>query len=118
MPVTFNGKVYDYPQWADDNGNGELPKGSVLAYSDSRGQFIPAAFCEDYKDNEAIIIVGHEPDWKTLEGPNQDWYWDEWNIVQNSTYLYAKLSGILYTIHQDGDCWFIPMVERVEEKAE
>jgi hypothetical protein len=78
-----------------------------LYLSDARGVYIPRDFANDTKPE---CISGIESD--TLDilkaGPDHEQYWDAWQEVLDGATLTDPVTGVAYTVYQDGDCWLIP----------
>lgn len=84
----------------------ELPDGALLYLSDSRGVFIPQAFCEQTK-RECVRGVA-DADWQTcLAGPDGEWYWEAWESILGGAIVTAPDTGQTYCVYQDGDCWLL-----------
>jgi photosystem II stability/assembly factor-like uncharacterized protein len=101
-----DGRRYSWPEW--DSERDELPDGSLLFLSDSRGIYIPQNFAEsvDFTNTAGI----RPEDWSTLEaGPDHEWYWEAWAAVCDNGTVRDSKSGTVYGIWQDGDCWLIPL---------
>jgi hypothetical protein len=78
-----------------------------LFLSDARGVYIPRDFATSVK-RDCVSGVSEE-DWATLEaGPDNEWYWEAWTDVLDQAVLTDPVSGVKYTVYQDGDCWLIP----------
>lgn len=81
---------------------------TMLYLSDARGQYIPRDFAQQ-TIRECVTGVD-QTDWDTLlAGPDHEWYWEAWNSVCNDAIVTDPKSGQAYRIHQDGDCWLIPV---------
>lgn len=78
----------------------------ILFLSDARGIYIPRDFADDIR-HELVENVDEET-WETLSNPDHEWYWDAWQDVCDSAII-TDDDGIKWTIHQDGDCWLIPV---------
>lgn len=78
-----------------------------LFLSDSRGVYIPRDFAKSIKRD---CVKNVSPDeWQTLEaGPDADSYWDVWSDVLDFAEITDPVTGVVYTLHQDGDLWLIP----------
>jgi len=77
-----------------------------LWLSDSLGQYIPRDFTTTL-DRVRVAEVDDE-DWMALEaGPDHEHYWDAWLEVERKALI--VLDDGVYRIHQEGDCWLIPV---------
>lgn len=58
-------------------------KDDVLVWLDSgRGQYLPKAFAECWKDRDATVKGVHSEDWQILEkGPEHEHYWEAFDSV-------------------------------------
>jgi hypothetical protein len=85
-----------------------MPAGSILLLSDARGVYIPRDFINEVRP-ECLSGV-KEGDRMILEkGPDHEWYWEAWDAVLNDARVTDHSTGIVYTVHQDGDCWLVPV---------
>jgi hypothetical protein len=108
MSYSHKGKRYDMPDW--DSERGDMPDGSLLFLSDSRGVYIPQHFAESVDfDNTSGIDPA---DWAEMAaGPDNEWYWEAWHAVCDNGTVRDSKTGKVYAIYQDGDCWLIPLDE-------
>ena len=103
------GKAYNYPEF--DPERDDLPDGSLLFLSDSRGVYIPQNFAQSV-DFANVDNVG-PADWAEIErGPECEWYWEAWRAVCDNAAVRNPNTGAVYAIYQEGDCWLIPLAER------
>jgi hypothetical protein len=85
----------------------DLPESAILFADSARGVFIPQHFAESVR-RDCVTGVSAE-DWAILEsGPDTESYWDVWCDVESRAVVTAPLSGIAYTLYQDGDLWLVP----------
>jgi len=85
-----------------------LPENSLLYADSNRGVYIPQHFAESVV-RDAVRGVS-ERDWRTLEaGPDEEWYWETWNRVEQNAILTEPGTGIEFYLYQDGDLWLIPV---------
>lgn len=93
-----------------------------LFLSDARGQYIPRDFalsikreCLEGVDPADLDYLARGPggclddddslaDGETVRG---EWYWDTWQTVCDNAVVTDPLSGVVYTVYQDGDCWLV-----------
>lgn len=95
------GNLADYPM------EGAMSKPEPqLFLSDARGIYIPRDFSESVR-HECVTGVSDE-DWKILEDPDHEHYWEVWSDVCDHAVVTDPASGVKYRVHQDGDCWLIP----------
>lgn len=82
---------------------------TLLWLNDARGQYIPRDFANSFADRAKSVAGVSDEDWAILEaGPDHELYWDTWSDVEQN----AKITddkGVQYTVHQDGDCWLVPV---------
>ena len=80
----------------------------LLWLSDSRGIYIPRDFANSFADRAKSVSGVSDHDWAVLEdGPNYEWYWSAWdNVCSNAV---VTIDGVKYFVHQDGDCWLVPV---------
>lgn len=77
--------------------------GVQLLLSDSRGIYIPRDFAESFDLNQWHI---DEKYMERLSSPDDDFYWDNWELVLNNAYSIDK-NGNKWNLWQDGDLWTI-----------
>jgi hypothetical protein len=81
----------------------------ILWLSDARGQYIPRDFARSFSDRATQVTGVSDEDWKLLEaGPEEELYWDAWDCVTADAVITDNI-GVKYRIHQDGDCWLVPV---------
>lgn len=81
----------------------------LLWLSDSRGVYIPRDFAQSFANRAKSVTGVSAEDWLILEaGPENEQYWDTWDEVI-SLAIITDENGNKYTIHQDGDCWLVPV---------
>lgn len=89
----------------------------TLALSDARGVYIPQHFVEGF----SLEAWGLSPDsWavqQCLAGPESEGYWDAWDELLR-TAKHVDGNGIEWTLHQDGDLWFVALDWMTEEEKE
>lgn len=79
----------------------------LLFLSDARGVYIPRDFALSVK-RDCVANVDAEQ-WAILEaGPDHEHYWDVWSEVCDDATVTDPDTGIVYAVHQDGDCWLVP----------
>ena len=85
-----------------------------LLITDSAGQYIPQIWYEKcyldvhWSSNNGWGWIG-VPKWtrSIIEaGPEHEEYWDAWESILNST-KYIAASGLIWTLHLDGDLWAV-----------
>jgi len=75
----------------------------VHLLSDARGIYMPRDFAESFD----LIEWGLYEDYTfILSNPDDDSYWDEWQIVLDSA-KYIDKDGNEFRLYQDGDLWAI-----------
>jgi hypothetical protein len=84
----------------------------ILWFADTRGVNIPRefafAFHRKHKDVEHTEGVTTEQFYILEEGPTHDDYWETWYDVLRDCRVVDR-AGNKYTLHHDGDLWFIPI---------
>lgn len=80
----------------------------LLYLSDARGVYIPRDFATETRRD---CISGLSDDVLPIlaAGPDHECYWDAWTVAENNAHVTDPKTGIVYTIHHDGDCWLIPV---------
>lgn len=87
--------------------------GVQLLLSDSRGVYIPRDFVECFNMQQWHIESKYI---ERLSSPDNEWYWDNWDVVLNNAYSIDK-NGNKWHLWQDGDLWAIcPVLMTEEEK--
>jgi hypothetical protein len=87
---------------------------ALLWFSDARGIYIPrdfaSEFCRKHRDGGRGYVEGVTPEQFAIleEGPTCDDYWGTWDDVCRDARVVDR-AGNKYTLHQDGDLWFIPV---------
>jgi hypothetical protein len=82
---------------------------TMLWLSDERGVYIPRDFANSFADRAKSVSGVSDEDWAILEaGPDNELYWDCWSDVEQNARI-TDDSGVVYFVHQDGDCWLIPV---------
>jgi hypothetical protein len=90
----------------------------MLWLSDSRGIYIPRDFARSFANRAANVTGVDDETWAILEsGPDNELYWEAWDDVVNECRV-KNDKGIVYTVHQDGDCWLIPDGMEWDEESE
>lgn len=75
----------------------------ILLADGSRGIYIPQFFAQHFMEGENADLAGRQT---LLEGPDHPEYWDTWaDVVDNWE---CEFSGVMYTLHEDGDLWAVP----------
>lgn len=84
--------------------------GLELLYSDSRGIYIPHAFCT-YEGQPAYehlarwgLTEENQKHWIDACNPDSEWYWDAWEYILNNA-KFKHTNGYTYCLLQDGDLW-------------
>lgn len=86
----------EYERLSDD--------GILHLLDSSRGICIPQVFANDYFPNEWDI---DSEDVTVLQnGPDDEEYWDTWDIVLNNASLTDR-DGNVWRLYQDGDLWAV-----------
>jgi len=81
----------------------------MLWLSDTRGINIPRDFACSFINRDKDINGVDAEQWSILEaGPEHDQYWDVWHEVCERAII-TDLDHNQYRIHQEGDCWLIPV---------
>lgn len=89
----------------------------ILFLSDARGVYIPRDFANEVK-RECVANVSDDI-WPVLEaGPDHEWYWDAWTIVESNAVVTDPATDIKYRVYQDGDCWLLPEGMTVNDAGE
>jgi hypothetical protein len=90
----------------------------LLWLSDARGVYIPRDFANSFVDRAKHVTGVSDEDWAILEaGPDHEQYWDAWCDVCDNAEITDK-HGVKFRIHQDGDCWLIPVGMEFSEKED
>jgi len=86
------------------------PKPDILPWlNDARGIYIPRDFAKSFADRGKSVQGVSAEDWEILDaGPDHYHYWDAWEDVLNNATVTDHVTGITYTLHQDGDLWLVP----------
>ena len=79
----------------------------MLYLSDARGIYIPRDFARDTK-RDCISGVDAADLELLARGPDEEWYWDAWASVLDNARVTDPVSGVVYRVDQDGDCWLVP----------
>ena len=88
--------------------------GIQLLLSDSRGIYIPQNFYQDFLNFKTWGLL--KSDFKALRNPENESYWDNWELVLNNA-KHTDKQGNVWTLWQDGDLWAIcPDLMTDEEK--
>lgn len=88
--------------------------GIQLLLSDARGIYIPRDFAECFDVKEWGIDSKYV---SRLSSPNNEWYWDNWDVVLNNA-KHTDKKGNVWQLWQDGDLWAICLeLMTDEEKA-
>lgn len=89
----------------------------ILLLSDSRGVYIPRDFAREVKRE---CVSGLAPDVLPIleAGPDHECYWDAWTIAESNARVTDPTTGVVYTVHHDGDCWLIPAGMEWSEETE
>lgn len=87
---------------------------AILYADESRGVYIPKHFADSI-NLDVCRLSGFAPvsiD-ECLEickaGPNNEWYWDAWDDLQNWLVITNKETGKSWRLYQDGDLWVVPV---------
>lgn len=84
-----------------------------ILLSDARGIFIPRDFFEGF-DLDLWNLGNY--DLKALSDPENENYWDTWEIVLNNAHF--NIEGKVYTLYQDGDLFAICYDEMTDIEKE
>ena len=76
----------------------------ILILDSRHGQYIPKLFIDECLHNNWNI--SDYCDIETLQNPDNDGYWQEWETVLNNAY-YVDKNGVKWSLHQDGNLWAI-----------
>ena len=72
-----------------------------------------------FEDRAKQVYGVTDEDWAILEaGPDHASYWDAWAEVEAKALITHSVTKINYTIHQDGDCWLIPVGMEWDDETE
>ena len=77
--------------------------GVQLLLSDARGVYIPRDFCQNFDLDKWHVDQKYT---HLLSSPNNEWYWDYWDVVCSVAYFVDEL-GNKWELYQDGDLWAI-----------
>jgi hypothetical protein len=89
----------------------------LLWLNDSRGRYIPRDFAQCFVDRAKSVQGVTDEQWAILEDPEHESYWEAWfEVTDNARVTDEK--GVVYTLHQDGDLWLIPVGMEWDEKAD
>jgi hypothetical protein len=80
---------------------------TIFFLSDARGIYIPRDFANGIKP-ECLSGATAEDVAILKNGPDDLCYWDAWDAVLESARV-TEDNGTVYTLHQDGDLWLIPV---------
>ena len=81
----------------------------ICFITDAMGIYLPKNFVDLLKDCKSQVEGVKEDIWKILEaGPYEEHYWDAWEEVERNA-IVSDVAGNKYRVHQDGDCWLIPV---------
>ena len=84
----------------------------LLWFADGRGINIPMNFASDFsrKHHDSAHVEGVTREQFAIleEGPTHDDYWGTWDDILRDARVVDR-TGNKYTLHQDGDLWFIPV---------
>ena len=72
-----------------------------ILLNDSHGQYIPQKFYTQFDLKKWHI----EGDFSQLNNPDNEFYWDDWNIILNNAY--CESNGKKWHLYQDGDLFAI-----------
>ena len=78
--------------------------GIQLLLSDSRGIYIPQNFYQDFLNFKTWGLL--KSDFKALRNPDNEYYWDNWELVLNNA-KHTDKDGNVWHLWQDGDLWAI-----------
>jgi len=82
---------------------------TMLWLSEARGIYIPQHFANSFANRDQAVRGVSAEDWAILEaGPDHEYYWDTWTDVCDRAIVTDDV-GTQYRVHQDGDCWLIPV---------
>ena len=79
----------------------------ILYLDDNRGQYIPRDFAIETK-RECISGVDPEDLDYLAKGPDQEWYWDVWNDVEQNAIVTDPDSKVRYRVIQNGAVFLVP----------
>ena len=81
----------------------DVMNGIQLLLSDARGVYIPRDFIDNFNLDKWHIDTKYA---HLLSSPDNDWYWDYWDVVLCVAYFVDEL-GNKWGLYQDGDLWAI-----------
>ena len=77
--------------------------GISLLLSDARGVYIPRDFVANFDLDKWHVDMKYV---HLLSGPDNEWYWDYWDVVCSIAYFVDEL-GNKWILLQDGDLWAV-----------
>ena len=89
--------------------------GIQLLLSDARGVYIPRDFVTGFDLTKWVGIS--ENDAKDCENPENDYYWDSWEIILNNA-RHTDENGNVWRLMQDGDLWAYCIELMTDEEKE
>jgi hypothetical protein len=92
-----------------------MPK--IFWIDNSLGIYIPKAFARSFASRDTEVTGVSAAEWAALDaGPDHPEYWDAWaDVLDNAR---VKLDDKEYFVHQEGDCWLVPVGGEGEEEEE
>jgi len=75
------------------------------------GRYIPQLFIESYSD---MLQGMSDEDIQTLHDPDNEWYWDAWDMLLNTCTIVDK-NGREWCLHHDGDLFAYHSLTAAEE---
>lgn len=79
----------------------------ILYLDDHRGVYIPRDSAVETK-RECISGVSQEDLDCLAKGPDQEWYWDTWNDVEQNAIITDPNNNVRYRIIQNGAVFLVP----------
>lgn len=79
----------------------------ILYLDDNRGVYIPRDFALE-TIRECVSGVDKDDLDYLAKGPDQEWYWDVWNTVEQNAVVTDPDTGKRYTIVQNGAVFLVP----------
>jgi hypothetical protein len=76
-----------------------------LLLDENRGIHIPKKFIQNFEPKDWNVNKSYAK--ILLEGPDNDRYWDVWDVVLREA-IHTDKNGVKWTLEQDGDLWAIP----------
>ena len=83
-----------------------LPRDAVLYADSNLGVYIPKFFADSI-NRYSVLNVRFEDYTILSKGPDSEYYWDTWDAVLDKA-IVLDHNGVVFTLYQDGDLWFIP----------